>query len=1439
LGLVRPYGTRGRIAGTPDFMAPEAWLGETSSASDIYALGVTVLQLLRGASESTTKESLSLSEHLAKALTRAKEAHDFADWVPASLKRVLGRMLASDPSDRLQSAREVAARFSAIYAELFATDRRDRIGGGADDVATPKERAMAAHRLPFEGHEQALKLLVDALSNARNDPPGIIAVIGPAGSGRSRLIREAVRRLQTAGVASTGVVASYRAALALPAEPIEHDIVLHLEQADAIELDAVRAFIRSTMIAGKRSTVILERQNAVADEIIQIALKPLSGVAIERLLNAAIAPQIATPALVEAALSASGGLSGRLCRTLIEGLSEGLDLSRPETLLDLAYKQKSEHHFIPESAQEFASLLACCGGSLSMRLIGDCLLDRPQVARGVQMLLVHGLATESRSGRIVLRPDLVAIRSPSQAVLRLIDRLLTSRLDAANRGYLFAAKGDLNRAFQGFIDAIRESRNRGDPENAARLAGDALQRLSRVANFGELYLAKADALRACGRYQQALQTLEDQTTPQAAIQRVELHRLRGDLSLARCEAEAVFESAQIDAEIASNGRALLARIAFDSNALDQAEALANGVSGDELSEVRALEVLALVMFYRGESAKADKYATRALTIAQRAADPALESRVTSVLASVASSRGEISAATERFRRAFELAERSGEFHAAAVLSINLGLAQLDSAQLGPALIAIREGARRLARLGREADLAQALYNLGNAAYLIGDDDLALSAIRQARRSASIVDEPRVDAYARLVEAEVLDRQGEKERLRERLNLFTISQTLAFRDRAIIEARCSVLWLALDEADNAYNQLQRALDALRHDDSDAAAIECAIAQAHYALSTGDANQAYRDAEKAYRVAQSRGAFEARLNATAIAVRAAEAAGQGAVANARAADLRTLLDQAARSLTPAQRAMFRRVAVYRRALEAMPRPFDVAIQRGTDDRWRKLAALAKRLTAEQRIGRLYDIVLDAAIELSGAERGFVVLRGREGKKTIGAARGIDRRDIERDENAFSRSIVARVIDQARPLATVDALSDERLDGAASVHALKLRSVLAVPLRLRAEVAGAIYLDDPLRPFAFGEVELALLTDLADLAAIALDGAERLRTERRAARRLEAMHKRLARTVEAQAVQLASLKQSSGENGYPGVIGDSPGMRRVFETVRRVAKSDLSVLILGESGTGKELVAKAIHDLGARAKAPFISENCSAIPEQLLESALFGHVKGAFTGADRRRLGLFEVADGGTLFLDEIGDMSLSMQSRLLRALEEGEVRPVGGERSRTVDVRVVAATHRDLEKMVVDKRFRDDLYYRLAVVSIVIPPLRDRREDIPALVAHFVSKHATQRQPRIDQRALDYLSRQKWPGNVRQLENAIRRALVLSDDLIREEHLFDKEEAANDRQASEFDLKAQIRDLETDLIRRALDVAKGNQTQAAKLLGLSRYGLQKMLKRIGPA
>ncbi len=238
-------------------------------------------------------------------------------------------------------------------------------------------------------------------------------------------------------------------------------------------------------------------------------------------------------------------------------------------------------------------------------------------------------------------------------------------------------------------------------------------------------------------------------------------------------------------------------------------------------------------------------------------------------------------------------------------------------------------------------------------------------------------------------------------------------------------------------------------------------------------------------------------------------------------------------------------------------------------------------------------------------------------------------------------------------------------------------------------------------------------------------------------------------------------------------------------------------------------------------------------------MLESALFGHVRGAFTGANRPRAGLFEVAHGGTLFLDEIGEMSLGMQTKLLRVLENGEVRPVGSERDRRVDVRVIGATHRDLEQLVAVGKFREDLYYRLNVIAIRVPSLRERPEDIEVLTRHFVAKHGGERSRRLTSRALGALRDFEWPGNVRQLENEIRRALVLADSVIDVEQLSPAVAGRVDDELPAdvgLNLRRRVDALESELVREALDRTGGNQTRAAELLGLSRYGLQKMMKRL---
>jgi two-component system response regulator AtoC len=308
-------------------------------------------------------------------------------------------------------------------------------------------------------------------------------------------------------------------------------------------------------------------------------------------------------------------------------------------------------------------------------------------------------------------------------------------------------------------------------------------------------------------------------------------------------------------------------------------------------------------------------------------------------------------------------------------------------------------------------------------------------------------------------------------------------------------------------------------------------------------------------------------------------------------------------------------------------------------------------------------------------------------------------------------------------------------------------------------------------------------------------------------------------------------------------PSLVGDGAAMQRLKATIRTVAPTRSTVLVLGESGTGKELVARAIHDSSPRRLARFVAINCAAIPATLLESELFGHVRGAFTDAVRDKPGLFEDADGGTLFLDEVGEMPLPLQSKLLRALQESEIRRVGDTAPIKVDVRLIAATLRDLSGDVSAGRFREDLYYRLNVLPVLVPALRDRAEDIPQLARFFAERHAARhgRGIELSDVAIEALARQPWPGNVRELENVIERALVLSDgpDVDAEflGTVMKVQPPASQDADPELSIKKATRSLEKDLIRRALGVTAGNRTNAAKLLEISHRALLYKMKEYG--
>ena len=477
----------------------------------------------------------------------------------------------------------------------------------------------------------------------------------------------------------------------------------------------------------------------------------------------------------------------------------------------------------------------------------------------------------------------------------------------------------------------------------------------------------------------------------------------------------------------------------------------------------------------------------------------------------------------------------------------------------------------------------------------------------------------------------------------------------------------------------------------------------------------------------------------------------------------------------------------------------------------EKFARLVAVSRRLATDSDLRPALQYLLESAIALTGAERGLLLLR-RDGALTCEAAAPPLPEVPGPIPAHVSRSVLARVLEGEAVLST-DMTADDRFRERVSVRRLGLRSVLAVPIPGRDGAAAFLYLDSRVSRALFRREDLDLLVVFAAQGALALENAT------------------LAGRIDLAARTASPSRRPSRPAGAPAIMGSSPAMRRVLELLLRAAPSELPVLIVGESGTGKELVARALHHASPRAGEPFVAENCAAIAENLIESELFGSVRGAFTGADRDREGLFRAAHGGTLFLDEIGEMPVSMQARLLRALQEGEVRPVGSPRAIAVDVRIVSATNRDPAASIAARLLRLDLYYRLAGVTIEIPPLRERREDIPSLAAHFLERSARGRTTaalRISPEALLRLAAHDWPGNVRELENEITRAAALARS-----GAIEPEDLSARIGGGERSEPGPLPSAERAMIEAALLGQRGNVTGAARAIGWSR---QKLYRRM---
>ena len=483
---------------------------------------------------------------------------------------------------------------------------------------------------------------------------------------------------------------------------------------------------------------------------------------------------------------------------------------------------------------------------------------------------------------------------------------------------------------------------------------------------------------------------------------------------------------------------------------------------------------------------------------------------------------------------------------------------------------------------------------------------------------------------------------------------------------------------------------------------------------------------------------------------------------------------------------------------------------------------------------------ETLLDSLIQATGAERGFVLFYVPESTEAeVVAARNFQTRNLSLEEYDFSRTLLRDVLQRGRSVFLEDASEDPSYSGEVSVIKFELKSIVAAPLKQEGRTIGALYLENNSRPCAFDRRDTGLLQIIAEFAVFYL----------RHAHLLPAMFQRESR------VFFDETKASKE------IIGSDPKILALLETVRRLADSPATVLIEGESGTGKELVARALHYQSARRDRPFIAINCAAIPDNLLESELFGHEKGSFTGANGRYVGRIEQGDGGTVFLDEVSELAFSLQAKLLRFLQSNEFDRLGGNKTIKVDVRVVAATSKDLKALTEREKFQEALYYRLNVIPVLMPALRERKRDIPLLIDFFLEKFVGVygKNVRMEPEVYEWLKEYSFPGNVRELENLVHRLVALAaDDVVRIGDLPSEIlRTAAPRVSLEQEplyriLETPVRDLdelrrrkrkirqalvevERNLITRVIEESGGNLTEAAARMGLHRITLHRMLKR----
>ncbi len=1391
LGCAQRIGTPFGGAGTLDYLAPELLAGGAlSRRSDLYALGIT--------------------------LARALDGSPMSDRTCSTLARLTASNASERPVDATEVLEALGVEAPSVHAPL---GRAPRLLG--------RDALVARFRELLEGFL------------ASQPGPRVLWLYGPDGIGRTRTLTELkwIAQLRAKTIEGTSLasmlgtaqgLSPILAALAGPREPT----VLVLDDAHLLpepEAQRLKAIVRAL---GDRDRVLLVCTAHEAEGI-----------------EGSLLEHVPLHALDEHALSAWAGplLSQHGVRELLR-VTGGLP-AYVETLLSrVAAGQLRESELASSRAEGRSAAIARAGfqrlspseRSVLAQLAVEESHDAIDAQSAARLSALGWIVRSDRAFRFARSADAHEVRAllaPEELARLHLSAAALSHIDVPSKIVHLVRAGELDRASALFAGA-RDSFD-GAPAAWARAARE----MARASGNPVSLVAAADALQLAGDASAALAVVAKALRARPAP---DLARAARRVAGAAClrlgrlvRAERLLRAAlSPDGSERAEVLDLLSRTLSQRGRYAEARALAEeGAAIAERPSLRAAldEDIGVAAAYLGEIDLARERLSRALA-QHEGKTPRASVRIESYLALAEYRKGRFTEAAVHYRRALAIAEEHGldDQHASALT--NLGTVQQQLGDWGSALESYERALALAAALGKHSTEASLRFNLANLYAGVGQRARATALLPRLRADAERAGSSHARGSAELLEGELLLASNDLDAATsafERARAFFTELAL---DRERLDAELGLAEVALARGSRA--------DADRLAESVAEREKEHDIRARAALVLGrarDGARALATLETALEHAQASGERDSIARAHAALAAAALATGARSLSLDHARRARAEWERIAATLPEHLRAGF-----WDHPSRVSP-PEPETTSRSESAQLRRILEINHRLSEARSTERVVEAALDAAIELCGAERGFVLLVER-GELRVAAARNLDRERVGRSHLKFSRSIAERVIESGEPVTTIDAREDDRFASNESVHAMRLRSVACVPIRGPEDVLGAIYVDHRFERARFSSEDQPVLVAFADQVAIALRNA-RLHADLEArTRELEAEKKHVEELARAQAAEIDRLEAKTRAQeqaltyryDYASLVGSSPAMQSVFAVLERVIDSTLSVLIQGESGTGKELVARAIHFNGLRKEGPFVAINCAAMPETLLESELFGYQRGAFSGAEQDREGLFVRARGGTLFLDELGETSAAMQAKLLRVLQDKLVRPIGARQDQSVDFRLVCATNRELSSEVEAGRFREDLYFRIAVVEVRLPPLRERIEDVPrladVLLDRLAKEHGRAAPPRLSNAAVAALARHTWPGNVRELENVLGRALVMCEgDRIEARDLELAAAPRTRRPQSRVDFERE----ERETIRRALETARWNVSEACRALAMPRTSFYRKLARYGLA